>query len=442
MGIIRRLPGLRGTFILAATALVVISAPAFGQTPELVVEVRDTTAWPDSVGTLTIYMQNYQDTVAGFELWLQLSRPDLMQFQQELDTTFITFYWDCLVWDGEDCLDSVDVTDTVLQDPSYPYDFATVDTQIVMEALFDSTGTLVSGWQYVEARSLGGMGYDIKIAALANMLPPPYQTGIPPQNGEVPLVRLPFTTMDVLDTLTERTVDVMIVPILDHFSFSTPQGQSIGVQWQEVYDTTYYICLQWLGDICLLWEEVPGPPYDSLYVDTSWIPVLDTTVVQLIDGQVRILGECIEIPLPGDVDGDGTYHIAELTTLIDFIHHGEPPLGEPRNADVNGDCCIDWDDVTLLQQGGPFADCTCLEPVWCCCRDYRGNADYDQDDNTNIVDLVFLVTYLFDGGPAPWCFDEADANYDGNVNIADVTYYVGYLFQGFAPPPSCPSYVE
>lgn len=73
-----------------------------------------------------------------------------------------------------------------------------------------------------------------------------------------------------------------------------------------------------------------------------------------------------------------------------------------------------------------------------CCLGDRGNVDNSPDDAADISDLTFLVEYLFGGGPAPVCEDEA--NLDGlfGVDIADLTYIVEYLFVGGPPPPPCP----
>jgi len=62
--------------------------------------------------------------------------------------------------------------------------------------------------------------------------------------------------------------------------------------------------------------------------------------------------------------------------------------------------------------------------------------DCNGDGVVNIADVVYLVTYLFAGGPAPEPLEEGDATCDGVVNIADAVYLVTYLFLG-GPPPFC-----
>ncbi len=62
----------------------------------------------------------------------------------------------------------------------------------------------------------------------------------------------------------------------------------------------------------------------------------------------------------------------------------------------------------------------------------RGDAN--ADGLVNIADAVYLINYLFVGGPPPLPLDAGDANSDGMLNIADVIYLVNYLFLGGPPP--------
>lgn len=75
-----------------------------------------------------------------------------------------------------------------------------------------------------------------------------------------------------------------------------------------------------------------------------------------------------------------------------------------------------------------------------CCTGIRGNVNGDAGESVNIADLTFLVAYLFGGGVAPPCLEEANVNGDPSeaVNIADLTYLVAYLFGGGPAPADCP----
>lgn len=66
----------------------------------------------------------------------------------------------------------------------------------------------------------------------------------------------------------------------------------------------------------------------------------------------------------------------------------------------------------------------------------RGDAN--NDSKVNVTDVIYLINYLFKGGPVPQLIMEAgDAKCDGNTNITDVIYIINYLFKGGPAP--CPT---
>jgi hypothetical protein len=64
----------------------------------------------------------------------------------------------------------------------------------------------------------------------------------------------------------------------------------------------------------------------------------------------------------------------------------------------------------------------------------RGDANGDGSINSG--DIVYLINYLFIGGPAPSPLEAGDADCNGEVNASDVIFLINYLFVG-GPPPSC-----
>jgi hypothetical protein len=60
--------------------------------------------------------------------------------------------------------------------------------------------------------------------------------------------------------------------------------------------------------------------------------------------------------------------------------------------------------------------------------------DANADETINVADAVFIISYIFKGGPAPDPLCVADANGDGTVNIADAVYLITYIFKGGPPP--------
>lgn len=60
--------------------------------------------------------------------------------------------------------------------------------------------------------------------------------------------------------------------------------------------------------------------------------------------------------------------------------------------------------------------------------------DANGDTKVNVGDAVFIVNYVFRGGPAPDPLASADVNLDGKVNIGDAVYLVNYVFRGGPAP--------
>lgn len=63
--------------------------------------------------------------------------------------------------------------------------------------------------------------------------------------------------------------------------------------------------------------------------------------------------------------------------------------------------------------------------------------DANGDGNVNLADIIYLVNYIFKGGPPSTPLEAMDANCDGKVNLTDIIYLVNYIFKGGAAP--CPA---
>ncbi len=60
--------------------------------------------------------------------------------------------------------------------------------------------------------------------------------------------------------------------------------------------------------------------------------------------------------------------------------------------------------------------------------------DANGSNAISISDAVFLVTYIFSGGPAPETLLHGDANCSGGTSISDVVYLINYIFSGGPAP--------
>lgn len=79
-----------------------------------------------------------------------------------------------------------------------------------------------------------------------------------------------------------------------------------------------------------------------------------------------------------------------------------------------------------------------------CCVGNRGNADGDEEDVTDVDDLVYLVNFAFKGGPGISCLEEGDVSSsqigvpDGVIDVDDLVFMVNFAFKGGTAPSACP----
>jgi hypothetical protein len=64
-----------------------------------------------------------------------------------------------------------------------------------------------------------------------------------------------------------------------------------------------------------------------------------------------------------------------------------------------------------------------------------GDANFD--GQVNVADAVYIISYVFKGGPDPIPLEAGDANCDGGTNVGDAVYLISYVFKG-GPEPCCP----
>ena len=265
-------------------------------------------AFPDTLvntnvthGQLSVYIDTYLPELLGFQFVLQSTRPDLVKF-----------------------------------------DFS--------GSVFDTTGTLTSGFEYVDGLDTLGDQSAVWFRCIADVsIIGGYVPGIPQQTGGV-AVKINYTTTRTPDTTLPMISDLIIINPTD---FSDRQGNSLGMTVDTLVDTTYYDCTNWLADLCLWWDEVSYPT-DSARYDTSFVAVLDPEIVTLKNGSITLkILNC-------DIDGTGYLDIADLVCLVDYMFRELDPV-------------------------------TC--PLLYC--------ENDNNNEMDIADLVYFVDYMFREGPPP-----------------------------------------
>ncbi|MFH1686658.1 MAG: C10 family peptidase [bacterium] len=123
---------------------------------------------------------------------------------------------------------------------------------------------------------------------------------------------------------------------------------------------------------------------------------------------------------------------------VSFELNGPPAFGDSTAVGLGGYGSNDPRFTGSLASYAPIA-VDGLIHYSSCCQGIRGNIDGDSQQEINIADLVYLVNYMFNGGPIPPCWKEANVNGDifEELNIEDLVYLVNYMFNGGPSPAMC-----
>jgi hypothetical protein len=118
---------------------------------------------------------------------------------------------------------------------------------------------------------------------------------------------------------------------------------------------------------------------------------------------------------------------------------GQLPVGLTLNSDgvISGTPTYEYTSVfhLVLEDDDGTKDymwitmeVTELPPIPYYCGDADGSEDVDIDD------AVYLIAYIFSGGPPPDPLETGDADCSGGVDIDDVVYLIDYIFSGGNSP--------
>ena len=135
------------------------------------------------------------------------------------------------------------------------------------------------------------------------------------------------------------------------------------------------------------------------------------------------------ICVDSDGDGYGDPQYAENTCDPDNCPEVYNPQQEDYDLDGIGDSCDNCPEV-----GNPDQIDSDGDGLGDACDFICGDAN--ADEIVNILDITYLIDYLYKGGPAPEILEATDVNNDDTVNILDITYLIDYLYKG-GPEPDC-----
>jgi hypothetical protein len=162
--------------------------------------------------------------------------------------------------------------------------------------------------------------------------------------------------------------------------------------------------------------QAPGAlnlPTPTLPADSSLVPLPDITL-EWYDDQIadEYVIQIDDDPLFSSIDVNDT--VPETSYDVSGYVSGYPQYW--RLKGVN-DCGIT-----------PFTEPWAFIP----CGTQHGDLDYSSA--VDIDDVVYLISYIFSGGPAPDPDWTGDANCDTTADIDDVVYLVQYIFSGGPEP--------
>lgn len=249
-----------------------------------------------------------------------------------------------------------------------------------------------------------------------------------------------FSTRDNLGTYDEDLIKGL------HSYFASESYINIGIQSNPNYfqlrtlvEEQEQAVLIGLGGDPSVWLTVDGftgwEQTDGSYMITVSNPLTGTK--QYLS--MRNLAPTSRILL------DGSWHDIDLAVTMTV--DGWTASRDMMGADIDGsDGWSFYCDTAGLSDGtsyfyrtvgvdasGMRGESTCL--VMLNCNETYVAGDLNGDDVADVLDLIWLKSYVADGGdPPPGGAGRADTNCDDHVNIADVVYLMNYLFGTVGPP--------
>jgi len=132
-----------------------------------------------------------------------------------------------------------------------------------------------------------------------------------------------------------------------------------------------------------------------------------------------------------DNDGYGNPESPDNSCPIDNCPEIYNPDQDDHDADGIGTLCDNCPD-----NYNPGQEDSDFDSIGDACDYVCGNVDNDEDGLVNILDVVYLLNYIYKDGPEPFYMASADVKYDELINILDVVHLINYIYKD-GPNPEC-----
>ncbi|MCC6964050.1 MAG: hypothetical protein IT585_12415 [candidate division Zixibacteria bacterium] len=164
------------------------------------------------------------------------------------------------------------------------------------------------------------------------------------------------------------------------------------------------------------WINVYAPPSKAL---SKLLGNERSGIIEAFDPQGTKCGEDV-------LHSDGSFGVMPIyqdDPYTSGVDEGASP-GSVISFKVNGKAVSLTPTVTWTNFGDVFA----LDAISFLC------GDADNNGSISVSDPVYLLNYIFSGGPEPVTMAQGDADDCGSINVTDVHYLVRYIFSTGLPP--------
>lgn len=189
-----------------------------------------------------------------------------------------------------------------------------------------------------------------------------------------------------------------------------------------------------------------GFPFYITNSNPGALPVLDTTVSSTYSGSAVNSFTITSTSVPSNGGDPAVFPLQYVLGAVSFSSSIGAGTYLYANVKIRLEdtttICIDSQSTQTVQLSFVRKDSKKYTPQWkpSCCKVLLAfpAGDATCDRVVNLGDIVYLVNFVFKGGPPPCLKRFGDSNCDQAVNLSDIVYDVNYIFKGGPKPVYCP----